>query len=175
MLGHFGAGRAEINQDGRAVATDDDVVGRDITMQEVLGVNGLEGIEKRRHDAIELGLPWRATEAAKPTLETRAFLEMQNDVARIAVAEVAVDAHDVRMIEARQRLCLGKKAVEAPAVVVGRVLGARAHVVAGVARREIDGEVFLDCDLPVERHLGGEIRNTESARAERTLDAVVAD
>jgi hypothetical protein len=80
-------------------------------------VDEFEGVQERRDDLVELGLPWRPPEVAEPGLEALAFLEMQDDVGGIVGPEITIDAVDVGMIEARQRLRFLDEALEPPAIV----------------------------------------------------------
>ena len=63
-LGHRAARGAEIEQHGRAVGADDDVVGGDVAVQEVGRVHHLQRIEQRVQDGVELLLRRRPAEAA---------------------------------------------------------------------------------------------------------------
>src|SRR5690606_24834274 len=77
------ARRPEVDQHRRAVAADDDVVRRDVAMQEVSVVNDLEGIEQRRYDSVQLVLPWCPPETLEPALEALALLEVKHHVAGV--------------------------------------------------------------------------------------------
>ena len=82
---------------------------------------------------------------------------------------------DIGMIELGERLRLLDEALEPPGVVSGRVLGARYHIDAAGAQRNVARKVFLDGDGAGERKLLGKIGDAESASSQHTLDAVVAD
>ena len=84
-------------------------------------------------------------------------------------------AHDVGMVEARQRLRFLDEAVEAPLDSRRRIPASEARRRCPAARGEIGGEVFLDGDEAGERFLVGQIGDAEAARAQHPLDAVVAD
>ncbi len=60
---------AEVDQDGRAVLADDDVVRGDVAVQEVLLVDQLQGVEERRDDRVELLLTRGPFQALQPRLE----------------------------------------------------------------------------------------------------------
>ena len=59
---------AEINQHGIARLADDDVVGRDVAMQEVGLVDHLQRIEERGEDGVQLLLARRAPQRLEPPL-----------------------------------------------------------------------------------------------------------
>ena len=135
VRGDLAACRAEVDEHRIARLADDDVVGRDVAMQEVGLVDQLERIEQRRQDGVELLLARRAAERLQPALEALALLEVEHHVAGVVGAEVAIDAHDVRVIELGERLRFLDEAIEAPAVVAGAVLasGARPRCLAARA------------------------------------------
>ena len=135
----------------------------------------LQRVEQRADDGVELFLARRPAQALQPALEALAFLEVEDHVAGVVGAEVAVNAHDVAVVELGKRLRFLDEPVEAPAVVAGAVLRARRRIDAAVARRDVAREVFLDGDHAGERDLVGEIRHAESAGAQHPLDAIVAD
>ena len=58
--------RAEVDQAGRAVGADNDVVGGDVAVQEVRAVHHLERVEQRAGDQVELILRRRTAEAFEP-------------------------------------------------------------------------------------------------------------
>ncbi len=123
---------------------------------------------------IELLLARGAAQALEPGLEAQALLEVEDHVAGVIGPEVAVDADDVRVVELGERLGFLDEAVEAPAVIAGTVLGARAGLDAA-AGGKIGGKVLLDGDAAVERNLVGKIGDAESASTKHALDAEVAD
>ena len=174
VLGDLAAGRTEIDQHGRAIATDHDIVGGDVAVQEIGRVDDFECIEQRHQNSVQLLLPGRAAEALQPSLEALAFLEVQHDIAGVAVAEITINPDDVGMREARQRLRLLDEALETPGVIAFAVLGPRADVLVA-ARGEVDGEIFLDGDVAGERRLFRQIGDTETAGAQHPLDPVVTD
>ena len=146
---HLGDGAArgtEVEQHGRAVAAHDDVVGGDVAMQEVLRVHHLQRVEQRGDDRIELFLRRQPAETAQPGLEALSLLEAHDHVGGRIGLEHARDAHDARVLEARERARLlqevGAAPVEGLLVAVG--LGLDAH--GGVAVAEVEGVVFLDGD-----------------------------
>ena len=108
-------------------------------------------------------------------LKLPALLEVEHHVAGVVGAEVAVDAHDVGMNEAGERLRLLDEALEPPLVVLGAVLRARRGMAGGAAGGEVGGKVFLDGDEPRQRQLVGEIGDAEAAGTQHALDAVVAN
>ena len=175
MRGDLAARRAEVDQDRRPVLADDDVVGGDVAVQIVAGVHHLQRVEQGLEDLVELGLPRRALEALQPGLEAAPLLEVEHHVAGVVGPEVAVDAHDVGVDEAGERLRLLDEALEAPLVVLGAVLRARRGIAGGAARGEVGREVFLDGDEPGQRHLVGQVGDAEAAGPQHALDAVVAD
>ena len=148
-LGDRAPRRAEIEQHGRAIGADDDVVGRDIAMQEVRGVHHLQGIEQRGDDGIELVLRRRPAQTLQPILEALTLLEAHHHVGGGVRLVHARNPHDARVLEARQRARLLQKAGAAPVerflVAVG--LGLHAH--GGVAVAEVVGVVLLDGDFGV--------------------------
>ncbi len=144
-------------------------------MQEVGLVDQLQRVEQRRDDGVELLLARGAPEALEPGLEALALLEVEHHVAGVVGAEVAVDAHDVGVVELGKRLRFLDEAIEAPAVVAGAVLRARRRIDAAVARGDVARKVFLDGDHAGERNLVGEIGHAEAAGAQHALDAIVAD
>ena len=83
---------------------------------------------------VELLLARRAPRPFSQRLEALALLEVEHHVAGVVGAEVAVDAHDVGVVELGERLRFLDEAVEAPAVVAGAVLRARRGLDAAVAR-----------------------------------------
>ncbi len=174
MGGDLAPGRAEVDQHRRAILADDDVVGGDVAVQVAGGVHHLERIEQRGDDFFQLRLPRRPIEVLEPGLEAAALLEMQHHVGGLVGPEIAVDAHDVGVHEARERLRLIDEALEAPVVVGSGVAGARRGILA-VAGGEIGREVFLDGDETGERDLVGKVGDAEAAGAQYPLDAVVAD
>ena len=173
-LGDRAAGGAEIEQHGGAVGADDDVVGGDVAMQEIGRVQHLQGIEHRRHDAVELLLRGLAAEPPQPVLEAFPALEAHHHVGRVIGLEHAGDAHDAGMVEARQRARFLQEVGAAPVEDLLVALGLCPHAHRLGALAEIVGVVFLD------RHHGGEadvlglIGDAEPAGADDTQDAIAA-
>ena len=125
---------------------------------------------------VELVLARRAPEALQPALEAAALLEVEHHVAGVVGAEVAVDAHDVGVVERGERLRFLDEAVEAPAGSRRRSPASAARHRCAPSRAAIVGrEIFLDGDQAGERDLVGEIGDAEAAGAQHALDAVVAD
>ena len=174
MLRDLAARGAEIDQHGRAVLADDDVVGRDVAMQEVGTWMSSSASSSGAMMPVELVLARRPPERLEPPLEALALLEMQDHVAGVVGAEVAIDAHDVGMVELAQRLRFLQEAVEAPAIVARRNRCERgAGIDLAVAGSVVGREIFLDRDEARERRLLGEIGDAETARTEHALDPVV--
>src|SRR5262249_40304450 len=88
---------------------------------------------------------------------------------------IAVDADDVRVIEAGEDLRLLDEAIETPAVVGSAPFRAGHNRALAVAPDEICGEVLLDRDLAGERLPAREVRDAEAARAQHALDDEVVD
>ena len=174
MAGDRAARRAEVDEHRRAVRAQHDVVGSDVAVQEVGGMNDLKGVEQGHDQPVELGLPRGAPELLEPGLEAAPVLEVQHHVAGVVGAEVAMHPDDVGMIEARQRLRLLDEAIEAPLVVCGGVAGARHRAVVATGG-EIGGKVLLDGDEAVERLLVRKVGDAEAADAQDAPDAIVAD
>ena len=116
------ASRTKIDKNWIASLADDDVVGRDVTMQEVGFMDQLQRIEHRCQNGIEFLLPRCAAPRLQPALEAFTLLEVQDHVAGIIGAEVAIDPHNVCVIELGERLCFFDEPVQAPAVVASAVL-----------------------------------------------------
>jgi len=173
VLGDIAPCGAEIDQYRRSVTADDDVVRRDVAVKKIGRVEEGQRVQQRRYDTIELVLARRAAEALEPGLEALAILVLQDNEPRVRLAEEAIDADDVRVIEAGQRARLVKKALEAPLVVTGAVLGAGLRGLVVIAHREIDREVLLDRHHPGERYFLGKVGDAEAAGAQDTLDAIV--
>ena len=174
MRGDLAAGRAEVDEYGIAGLADDDVVGRDVAMQKIRLVNELERVEQRRDDAVELFLARRPAERLQPVLEALALLPVEHHVAGVVGAEVAIDAHDVGVVELGERLRFLNEPVEAPAVVSGAILRARCGLDAAGAGGDVAREVLLDGDEAGKRDLVGEVGDAEAAGAQHPLNAVIA-
>ena len=144
-------------------------------MQEVGLVDQLQRVEQRRDDGVELFLPRGAPKALEPALEALALLEVEDHVAGIVGAEVAIDAHDIAVVELGERLRFLDEAIKTPAVVAGAVLRTRRSIDAAVAGGDVAREVLLDGDHARERNLVGEISHTKAAGAQHPLDAIVAN
>ena len=141
-------------------------------MQEVLRVHHLQRVEQGGDDRIELLLRRQPAEAVQPGLEAVPLLEAHHHVGGGVGLEHARDAHDARVLEARQRARflqeVGAAPVERLPVAVG--LGLDAH--GGVAVAEVEGVVFLDGDQGAEIDVLGLVGDAEAARAHHPLDAV---
>ncbi len=173
MLRDVAARGAEIDQHRRSVAADDDVVRRDVAMQEIGGMDQRQRVEQGRHHAVEFVLARRAAERLEPCLEALPVLVVQDDETGVVLPKEAIDTDDVGVVEARKRSRLIEKAIETPLVVTGAVAGTRLGRLVGIADREVDREILLDRDQARERRLLGQIRDPETAGAEDALDAVV--
>ena len=125
MGGDLAARRAEVDQHRRPVLADDDVVGGDVAVQKGAAVHHLQRVEQGVEDLVELVLARRALQALQPGLEAAPLLEVEHHVAGVVGPEVAIDAHDVGVDEAGERLRLLDEALEAPFVVFGAILRAR--------------------------------------------------
>ena len=101
---------AEVEQHGRTVGTDDDVVRRDVAMQEVGFVHHLDRIEQRPQQAVELLLSRRPPEALQPGFHARSALEPHDHIGGAVRLEHADHAHDGRVIELRERARLAQEA-----------------------------------------------------------------
>ena len=147
MRGDIAARCAEVDQHRIAGAADDDVVGRNIAMQEVGFVNCLECVEQRRNDLIKLFLPRCAPQSLQPRLETLTFLEMQHHVGGVVRPENPMHLDDIAVIEPRERLRLVFETLEAPVVVACATVrpGCRLEVLR--PRGEIAREILFDADL----------------------------
>ena len=165
---------AEVDQHRIAGVADDDVVGRNVAMQEVGFVNCFECVEQRRDDRVEFFLPRRAPQRLQPRLEALTFLEMQHHVGGVVRAENPMHLDDVAVIEPRERLRLVYETIEAPVVVACATVrpGRRLEVLR--PRGEIAREILLDADLARQRRLIGEISDAEAARAEDAHDFIIA-
>ena len=131
----------EIGQPLIAAGADDDVIGRDVPVQEIGIVDDLERIEQRPDDRIEFLLSWCSAEILQPGLEIFSFLKMQHHVGGVVRAEDAVHFDDVAMIELRERLRLVDEAVEAPIVIAGRTCRARCRLEVLRPARKIAREI----------------------------------
>ena len=171
---HLGDGaprRAEIEQHGAAVGAHDDVVGGDVAMQG-LRVHHLQRVEERGDDAVELLLRGRPAEALEPGLEALPLLEAHHHVGGRVGLEHARDAHDARMLEARERARFLQEVGAAPFERLLVALGLRPHAHARVAVAELVGVIFLEGDGRAELDVLGLIGDAEAARADHPLDAV---
>src|SRR5262245_53613099 len=100
---------------------------------------------------------------------------MEHHVAGVVGAKVAIDSHDIGVIELGERLGFLDEAVETPAVVAGAILRSGHGLDAIGARCKVCGKILLDRNLPVEGYLAGEVGDAEAAGAQYTLDTIVAD
>ncbi len=173
-LGNRTPRRSEIEQHRRAVGAHDDVVGGDVAVQEILRVHHLQRIEQRRRDAIELVLRGRPSEALEPSLEVLPLLEAHHHVGGGVGLEHAADAHDARMLEARQRARFQQEVGAAP--IERRFMPVRfgPHAHGGVAVAEVEGVVLLDGDEGGEIDVLGLVGNAEATRADHARNAVAA-
>ena len=175
QLHHLAARRAKIDQHRHAIIADDDVVGCDVAMQEIVAVDQLERVEQGADYLVEFGLARRAAQPRQPRLEALAFLELQHHVGGIVRPEVAEHPDDVAVIEFRQRLRLFDETLEAPQIVFPAVLGLRLHRQRDLAHGEIGGKILLDGNPAVERRFTRQIGDAEPASAQHALDLVIAD
>ena len=169
---HLGDGpprRTEIEQHRAAVGAHDDVVGRDVAMQEVLRVHHLQRVEQGGDDPVELILRGRPAEVAQPGLEALALLEAHDHVGGGVGLERARDAHDARMLEARQRTRLLQEVGTAPVegLLVAADFGFTLRF--GVAIAEVEGIVFLHGDRRAEGDVLGLVGDAEATRADHPL------
>ena len=144
-------------------------------MQKIGLVDFLERIEQGRDNAVEFLLARRAAQTLQPTLETLALLEVEHHVAGVVGAEVAVDAHDIRVREFGERLRFLDEAVETPAIIARAILRTGCGFDAAGAGREVRWEIFLDRDGAVERDFVREVSHAEAACTEHALDAIIAN
>ena len=143
---------AEVQQHRHAGVQHHDVVGRDVAVVAVVGVQQLQRVEDGRQHVLEpglaghqpgLGLAQRAQGAA--------LAQLHGHVGGTVLLPEAVDADQRRVVELRQQARLVQKAVQ-PARQGGLHLRlARDHAAVGRARGECTGHVFLDGDSAPQR------------------------
>ena len=165
---------AEVDQDRRLVAAYDNVVGRDVAMQEVALMDHFQRVEQRAHERVKLGLAWRAAKTSQPRLEAAALFELQHHVAGVVGPEIAIDANDIRVIEAGECLGFIDEAVEAPFIILGTFARAREGGEIAFAGGVVGRKIFLDGDLAAERQFIGKISDPEAACPQHLFDAEVA-
>ena len=137
-------------------------------------VHHLQRIEQRGDDAVELLLRGRPAEAAEPGLEALPLLEAHHHVGGGVGLEHARDAHDARVLEARQRARLLQEVGAAPVEGLLVALRLRPHAHGAVAVAEVEGVVLLDRDHGAEVDVLGLVGDAEPARAHHAHDAVAA-
>jgi hypothetical protein len=166
---------AEIDEDGNAVAPDDDVRRLDVAMKEALRMHRAEAAQQSIGQAAHV-VGWQAAaEVAQELGHVLAVLELHDGIGRAIGFEVTQHRHDMGMTEARQRARLVEEALAAPGEILDQARAARHHRAVAVADRALDRQVFLDGDdlgeLRVERAVG----DAETAMPDHRIEAVVAE
>ena len=168
------AGGAEVEQNRITVRADDDIVRRDIAMQETGFMQGLERIEKGIKDAVHLILCRPAAEFAHPGLEAAAFLELHDHVGGAVRLEDRLHAHDGALPELGERAGLLDEAQPQTIeqALITAAPGANAH--RAVAHAELGRIIFLERNRGVEADIVRGIGDAEPASADDALDPVLA-
>ena len=163
---------AEIDQHRVAVGGNHDVGRLDVAVQEAGLVHFGDAVEQRIEEFVDFGFRERAR-LLQDLGEARAMLVSHHQVGGAVGLEVAVDPHDVVVVEAHQRARFVAEPFQAPPEGLGIGGDQRMHAGAGRrSRRNGARQVFLDRDRAADHRLGRLIGNAEAARAEHALDAV---
>src|SRR5581483_4304836 len=163
---------AEVQQHRRSVRPDDDVVGGNVAMKEILRVHHLERVEQRPDDPVELLLRRSAAEAREPLLHALARLEDHHHVGGGVCLEDAGDLHHAAVTEMRERAGFLEEAVSAPLEYFLMPFRLRPDAQALVAQAERLRTIFLDGDPGPELHIVGPVGDAEAPGADHALDAV---
>ncbi len=154
-LAHRLACRAEVDEDGNAVAPDHDVRRLDVAMH-IVGRQA-------------------AGRLAQELANAMAVLELHDGVGRAVGLEVAQDRHDVRMAETGERAGLVEEAFATPGEILGEARATRHHLAAGVADGELDRQVFLDGDELGELRVEGAIGDAEATMPDHRIEPVITE
>ena len=166
---------AEIDEDGNAVAPDDDVRRLDIAMQEALRMHRVQAAQQSVGQAADVFGRQAAAGIAQQLGHVLAVLELHHGIGRAVGLEVTQHRHDMGMTEARQCAGLVEKAFAAPGEVVGQARAARHDLAVGLADGAFERQVFLDRDDLGELRVEGAIGDAKAAVPDHRIEPVVTE
>ena len=165
---------AEVDELGRSARLHDDVVGRDVTVDDALGVHPPEGVHQRQQEGSGLLHTEAPRSAAHVFVERDAVHILHHEVCGGVLLKIAVDADDVRIPdELGQGLGLFEEALHAVFKVLPPLAGVDLHRGAsGDPARKVRGQVFLDGDAVAGLVVEGDVGDAEAALAQHAPDGV---
>jgi hypothetical protein len=107
--------RTEIDQDGAAVGPDDDVVGRDVPMHDVLRMGIFERVKDLLEDSLQLRRRRRLLPVQEPRLESWSLEVFHDHVTGVVLLDVMDDLDDVGMVELAELVGRPLEPVQRPA------------------------------------------------------------
>src|SRR4029077_16647930 len=143
---HRLTGGAEIDEDGNAVAPDDDVGRLYGAMKEALRMHRAQAAQQPVGQAADVVGRQAAAGIAQELGHVLAVLELDDGIGRAIGLEVTQHRYDMRMTEACQRAGFVEKAFAAPGEVVSQARTARHDLAVGLANGAFERQVFLDRD-----------------------------
>ncbi len=157
---------AEVEQHGNAVVADEDVVGRDVAVIDVLVVQQVQRRQQRVDDGTARGFVGRLVHRLAHLAQRAAPVAGHHHVGRAVVFPEPIDLDERGVVEARQHARLVHERTQAHGEGLGMRRRAQRHALVAPARRERRGHVFLQGHLALERVVPGPVDDAEAADAQ---------